>query len=145
MRFLHYAICITSNWSPSVDAGLTHIVRMAPWPGHFLFYAYWVAIHWLWIAASKTLTKYLIYRNKTCGGFIDTWGVAALLQTLLPIKAANTLIMGKCHSTALGLCKIQHTKSLTLGWRSYSDWCRDHLAISFADNGCQYVDSGYTP
>jgi len=63
----------------------------------------------------------------------------------MPIKAANTSIMGKCSSTALGLYKMQHTNSLTLCWRSFSDWGYDHVAISVTHNGCQYVDSVYMP
>ena len=143
MRCLHYPISIASNWWPSVDTGLTNIVRMAPWLGNFLFCAYWVAIRWLLIAVSKSLTNYLIYKTKNWGGSIDTWGVVVLTQTILPIKAANMSNISKCRSTALGLCKMQHTKSLTLCWRSFSDWGCDHVAISFAHNGGQYVDSGY--
>jgi len=37
---------------------------------------------------------------------------------IVPIKAANTSIMGKCHSTVLGLYKMQHPNLLTLSWRS---------------------------
>jgi len=142
MRCVHYPICITTNWWPSVDAGLTDIVRMGPWPCHFLFCAYWVVIHRLWIAASKSLTNYLIYKTKNCGGSIDAWGVVALTQTILPIKSANTSIMSKCRNIALELYKMQHPNSLTLCWRSFSDWGCDHDAISFVHNGCQYVDYG---
>ena len=45
-------------------------------------------------------------------------GVAVSTHTILPIKAANTSILAKCHSTALGLYEMQHSKSLTLCWRS---------------------------
>ena len=38
--------------------------------------------------------------------------------TILPRKAANTLIMGKSRSIALGLYKMQLPKSKTLCWRS---------------------------
>jgi len=104
-----------------------------------------MAIYWLWIAVSKSLTNYLIYKTKNCGASIDAWGVAALTQTILPIQAANTSNMGKCHSTALGLYKMQHTKSLTLCWRSFSDRCCDHVTIAFAQYGCQYIDYGHMP
>ena len=72
-------------------------------------------------------------------------GVAVSTHTLLPIKAANTLILDKCCSTACGLYKMQHTKSLTLCWRSFSDRCCDHVTIAFAQNGCQYIDYGHMP
>jgi len=72
-------------------------------------------------------------------------GVAVLTHTILPVKAANTSIMDKCHGTAFGLHKMQPTKSLTLCWRSFSDWGSDHIVVAFIQNGCQYVDSGYIP
>jgi len=71
------------------------------------------------------------------------WGVTVLTDTILPIKAANTSNMDKCHSTALWLFKMQHTKSLTLCWRSLPDKCGDHVTIAFAQNSCQYVDYGH--
>jgi len=71
------------------------------------------------------------------------WGVTVSTNTILPIQAANTSIMDKCRSTALGLYKMQHKKSMTLWWRSYSDRCCEHVMIAFAQNGCQYVDYGY--
>jgi hypothetical protein len=70
-------------------------------------------------------------------------GVAVSIHTIMPIKAANTSIMGKWCGTALELCKMQHTKSLTLCWRSFSDWACNHVTMSFAHNGGQYIDSGY--
>jgi len=73
------------------------------------------------------------------------WGVTVLTNTILPIKAANTSIMDKCRSIALGLYKMQHTKLLTLCWRSFSDRCCDHVTIAFAQNGCQYTDYGHMP
>jgi len=73
------------------------------------------------------------------------WGVMVSTHTILPIQGANTSIMDKCHSTALGLYMVQHTKSLTLWWRSFPEWGCDHVAITFAQNSCQYVDYGYLP
>jgi len=45
-------------------------------------------------------------------------GVAISTLTIFPKKMANTSIMDKCHSTAPGLHKMQHPKSLTLFWHS---------------------------
>ena len=145
MRCLHYPICIASNWCPSLDTGLRDIftiVTMALWPCPCHFYTYWKAIHWLRIAVSKSLPNNLIFKTKNCGGSTDPWGLAALTQTILPIQAANTLIVGEFLSTALGLYKMQHPKSVTLCWCSFSDCSCDHVAFSFAPNGCQYVDYG---
>ena len=69
-------------------------------------------------------------------------GVAPLTLTILPRKEANAQIMGKHCGTALGLYKMQHLKLLTLCWRSFSVWGCDHVALSFAHKGCQYVDYG---
>jgi len=64
---------------------------------------------------------------------------------ILLIKAANTLIMHKCRNTALGLYEVQHTESLTLCWRSFSEWGCDHVAITFAQHSSQYDNYGYLP
>jgi len=69
-------------------------------------------------------------------------GEATLTLTILRIMAANTSIMDKSCSTTLGLHKMQHPKSLTLCWRSFSEWGCDHVAVSFAHQGCQYVEYG---
>ena len=70
------------------------------------------------------------------------WGVTVSRNTILPIKAINTSIMDKCRSPALGVYKMQHTKSLTVCWPSFSIRCSGHVTITFAKNGCQYVDYG---
>jgi len=69
-------------------------------------------------------------------------GAATSTFMILSIKAAYTSIMGKCHSTALGLYKIQHPNFLTLCWRSFSEWGCDHVAVSVEHKGCQNVDYG---
>jgi len=69
-------------------------------------------------------------------------GEATPTLTILPIKAANTSIMDKCRSAALGWYKMQHTKSLTLCWRSFSAWGCDPVAFAFANKDCKYVDYG---
>ena len=71
------------------------------------------------------------------------WGVAVSIHTIFSIETSYTSIMSKCCSTAVGLYKMHHTRSLTLCWCSFSDWGCDHVMISWAQNGCQYVDSGY--
>jgi len=114
---LYYTRCNTQNHWHSVDTLLTRVWMLC----------------WRSIDALLTLC------------WCSVCGVAVSTHRISPIKAANTSIMGKCRSTALGLYKMQHTKSLTLCWRSFSDWGCDYVAISFAHNGCQYVDSGYMP
>jgi hypothetical protein len=45
-------------------------------------------------------------------------GAVIMLTSVLLIKAANTLMMGKCCSTARGLYMMQHSRLLTHCWRS---------------------------
>jgi len=44
---------------------------------------------------------------------------ARLPQPVMPIKAANRFIMGKCRRTALGVSMMEGHKSLMLHWRSF--------------------------
>jgi hypothetical protein len=44
-------------------------------------------------------------------------GVVTIWRSLLPRTDANTLIMGTCHSRALGFSMIQKPKLLTLCWQ----------------------------
>ena len=72
-------------------------------------------------------------------------GEATSRWTVLPTKAAKTSIMGKSHSIALGLYKMQHPKTLRLCWRSFSQWGYDHVGFSFAHKSCWYVYYRYMP
>jgi len=65
-----------------------------------------------------------------------------LTPIVLLLNAANTLIMGKRNSKALGLYQMQYPKSMTLCSLSFSKWGCNHFAFSFANKGCQYVDYG---
>ena len=69
-------------------------------------------------------------------------GEATSTSAILPVKASNTLIMDNSHSTAPGWYKMQHTKSLTLCWHSFSEWRCDYVAFCFPNKGCQHIDYG---
>jgi len=69
-------------------------------------------------------------------------GVAISTLTIVPIKEANTSIMCKSRSIALGSYKMQHLQLLTLCWRSFSERGCDHFTFCFAKKGCQYIDYG---
>jgi len=86
-------------------------------------------------------------------------GAVTVSLSLLRTKAANTLIMGKCRSTALESYKMQHPRLLTLCWPSVDAllklcwWSVDALLTlivrwsdvdidDFAYNGGQYFDYG---
>jgi hypothetical protein len=148
-----------------VDALLTLIFRVGLWPCRDHFCSEQLPIRWLWSSAVAELLDYTRCNTQNHWHSVDTlltqcwccidalltlrWrsfgGVAVLTHTILPAKAAKTSIMDKCRSTAFGLHKMQPIKSLTLCWRSFSDLGSDHFAITFAQNGCQYVDYGYMP
>jgi len=66
---------------------------------------------------SLTLYWHSVYNLLTLGWHLFL-GVATLTVAILPIAAADNLIMDQCRSTALGLFKMQHPKSLMLCWRS---------------------------
>jgi len=163
---LLHSLWITQNAIHKiVDALLTLIFRLGQWPCHDRFCSEWMPIRWLWghpIAEPLDYTwSYAQNRWHSvdnlltrCWCSVDNlltlwwcsfWGVPVSTHTILPIKAANTSIMDKCRSAALGLYMVQHTKSLTLCWRSFSERSCDHVAITFAQNSCQYVDYGYLP
>jgi len=58
---------------------------------------------------------------------------------LLPLKAGNTSFIDVCNQSPITLPKMQSHKSLTLYWRSSSEWGSDLVASSLANKGCQYV------
>jgi len=146
-----------------VDALLTLIFRLWLLSCHCVFCVKRLPVRSIWIIASKsrpnwrpkivdsllTLCWHSVDTLLTlCWRFVDAlltlcWrsflGVATMTLTILPIKAANTSIMGTGRTIALGLLKMQHTKSLTLCWRSFSDCDCDHVVVCFAYRGCQYA------
>jgi len=125
-----------------VDALLTLIFRLGQWPYHDRLYSEWMPIGWLWVHSIAERMDFIWCNTQNrwhsvdnlltlCGCSVDNpltlcwrsfWGVAVLTHTVLPIKAANTLIMGKCRIKALRLYKMQHPKLLTLCWPSFPDW-----------------------
>ena len=53
----------------------------------------------------------------------------------LPIKAANSRYIDVCDHWPFRLPKMQDQQSLTLRWRSLSEWGRECVAFSFAYKG----------
>jgi hypothetical protein len=141
----HVTISFAQNGCQYVDYG--SIQQQSPWIIHdatpksvdTLLTLCWHCVDALltlcWCSVNAVLT--LSWRS--------FWGATVSTHTILPIQAANTSIMHKCHSTDLGLYKVQHIKSLTLCWRSFSEWGCDHVAITFVQNSCPYNDYGHLP
>ena len=62
-----------------------------------------------------------------------------LLQSVLPIKAANNSFMTEYNISEVWFPRTHDQKSLTLRWRSFSWWGREGIAICFAYEGCQWL------
>jgi len=124
MRRLHYPICITRNWWPSVDARLTVISRMGLWLCHFLYWLQWLPIRLLRITVSNSLTKYLIYQTNDLWGSIDAHFRDGELNVLLPlllIKAANMSVTHNSKHIPFQLLNWHYQKALMLCWWSVWD------------------------
>jgi len=65
-------------------------------------------------------------------------GAWSVSLSFFPIKAANTLIIYRIYHTVFDLPDLQDQKSLTLCWRSISEWGREHEARSLAYKTSQY-------
>jgi len=68
--------------------------------------------------------------------------IAKSLLTFFGWKVADSWNMGKCHCTAVGLCKTQDRKSLTLRWRSFLGDSHNVVASIFGLKGGRYVKCG---
>jgi len=63
----------------------------------------------------------------------------------LPLKAADSTIMGQSCRIAVWLSKMQAEKSLTLHWRSLLGGSSDNFTGIVAYKGGQYYDYGCMP
>jgi len=125
-----------------INAPLTLILRMRQWPCWILFCQERVPVRWLWIAATRSLSKYRTYKSKHRWCSVDAYfhdGVGSLIQLFWTLKAANTSFMNGCNQSPLRLPKMNRKKSLTLHWLWFSEWGSDRVFYSFAKRGCQYV------
>jgi len=68
--------------------------------------------------------------------------VAMSLLAFFGWKAADTWNMDKCRCTAVGLCKMQDQKSLTIHWRSILKGSRNVVVGIFEWKGGRYVKCG---
>ena len=126
-----------------VDALLTLIFRLGMGPCHFLFCPSRLPVCWLWIPASKWHSNGLTYKIKNRWRSVDAHfqNVAfAVSISLLPIKAAHTLVMDNSEQIGFQLTYLPQIILLTLRWRSVSECGRYRAAVSFAFKGCQSVE-----
>jgi len=66
-------------------------------------------------------------------------GVVTIQVYLLPIQAANMSVMHNSDQITVQWPYLQDHKSLTLCWRSISEWGGNGIGDSFAYKSCQYV------
>jgi len=121
MWCLHYPICMTRDWWPSVDARLMVIFRTGLWLHNFLYCLKWLPISWWRITASRSLTNYLIRQMKTLWGSVDAHFQNAEVNaslTLLLIKAATMLVMHNSKHIAFKSPYLHYQKVMMLCWRS---------------------------
>jgi hypothetical protein len=75
---------------------------------------------------------------------VTIWkAVVGIYHAYLPIEAAKSLFINAYDLVPLRLPKMQDHESLTLHWRSFLWWGREHAVISLAYNGgqCSIYDS----
>jgi len=66
-------------------------------------------------------------------------GAGSVSLLLLSIKEANTSVMTSCNQCPLWLPRMQDLKSLTLHWRSFPGWCREHFSTYFNHKGSRFM------
>ena len=66
-------------------------------------------------------------------------GAGSVSLSLLSIKAANSLIMYSNDQMVFELPDLQDQNSITLCWRSLSEWGRECVAPTFAYAAIQYL------
>ena len=97
--------------------------------------SYQITVYWcLWFSAT--------YITEDAGPkivdahFHDAAGSMPLFLWLT--KVAHTPFITVCNLSQLWLPKMQNQKLLTLRWRSFSSWGREHVAFSLSYKGGQY-------
>jgi len=65
--------------------------------------------------------------------------IVGISFTYLLTMAANDLFMDTCDQAPLRSPKMQDHQLLTLHWRLFSGWGREHLSTCLLYTGCQYI------
>jgi len=128
-----------------VDALLTLIFRLGMGPCRVLFCPSRLPICWLWIPASKWHPNGYTYKIKNRWHYVDVHfqNVAVTVSvSVLPIKAAHTLVMDNSEQIGFQLNYLPQKISLTLRWRSVSECGCYRAAVSFAYKACHSVEYG---
>jgi hypothetical protein len=134
---------ITILTSPTiVHTLLTLILRTGLLLCGFPFSLWTLPIRWLYIIASKSLTKWLTNMFTNRWHSMDVYfqhRVVNVSFCSLPIKAANMFVMYNNIQTASYSTYILDQQSLTVWWCPWSAWSCYHNALSLILNRCQDV------
>jgi len=123
-----------------IDAPLTLILRMGWWLCCCLCCLYTMRICRLCITATRSLFNDHPYKTTNhwrCIVAHSQHGAVTILQSLLPMKAANTSVMHNSDLITVQLPYLQDHKLLTLHWRSFQ--CIAH-STSIAIDNCFHHD-----
>ena len=100
----------------------------------------------IWIWATPRHLDQPRCKTKNHWRSIDTHfqdGAGSVFLWFFAQKAANASFMLIFDQSPLRLPKMESQKSLTLGWRWFSEWVSDCVTFSSAYKGCQWVDYEY--
>jgi len=98
-----------------------------------------------WMSGTNQNLDYPRCNAKVHWGSIDAHsqhGTGAVLLSVSSTNIANTSVIPNSDHITIQLPYSQDQESLTLCWRSFSQWGSDHVAVSFACKCCQYVGFG---
>jgi len=99
----------------------------------------------LWAHMSGQCLDYPIHKTTNYWCNFHTHGNDRITYTACTVLVDKALIpsdVNHCHKATLRSAKMHDQKSLTLHWRSFSGWGREHVAIVFAPQGGQYIIYG---
>ena len=108
---------------------------------HDRFSLYKLPEHCIYRITDESRFDYKWWMAKNCWRSVDAHfhdGAGNMALSLFRIKAAKTLIMHTNYQITSELPYLQDQKSLTLRWCSYSEWRREHVALSFSLKASQY-------
>jgi len=115
---------------------------MGQWPCRVPLCLLKLPMRWLCIFATELNGIYHTYMTKIRWRSVDTHfhnGAVTVSLSVFPIKTANTFILNGRSQISTELPYLQDQKSLTLRWRSFSEWDSDRVAICFANKDCEHV------
>ena len=128
------------TWPTIIDAPLTLIFMMGQGGYCNLFCPKRQPMIPLWLTKTYRRCDFPGRMTKNHWPSVDSHfqdGAGRVLQSILPIKAANDAFMTDYNLSEAWFPRTHNQKLLTLHWCSFSWWGREGIAISFAYQGSQ--------